>query len=205
MRSGTRCRSCKEQEKYRSAMVSRRRQLSYGENFHSHDRTAPRFGGATFWRAIPPERWGCEHFSTSSFDSYDPERIIVCPKLNLRKRFLGDDVIKSAIVRGVIVGTLAMTRRKTASSSMSGPDPDDDDDEYARREAGRWLAVAAEDRRGRLPLDPPALGGSAYPCGQAAKKTVTRTPGGCRSICRGGGLPRPRAGKGALVVHPSMG
>jgi HEPN domain-containing protein len=56
---------------------------------------------------------------------------------------------------------------------MSGPDPADGDD--IRREAARWLAVAADDRRiaeACLGLDPPALGGSAYHCQQAAEKIV---------------------------------
>ncbi len=56
---------------------------------------------------------------------------------------------------------------------MSGRDPADGDD--IRREAARWLAVAADDRRiaeACLGLDPPALGGSAYHCQQAAEKIV---------------------------------
>ena len=56
---------------------------------------------------------------------------------------------------------------------MSGSDPHFDDDQ--RREAGRWLAVAAADMRAvRLCLeaDEPMLGIAAYHCQQAAEKVV---------------------------------
>jgi hypothetical protein len=56
---------------------------------------------------------------------------------------------------------------------MSGSDQDLDDDR--RREAGRWLAVAAADMRAvRLCLaaDEPMLGIAAYHCQQAAEKVI---------------------------------
>ena len=56
---------------------------------------------------------------------------------------------------------------------MSGSDQDFDDDR--RREAGRWLTVAAADMRAvRLCLDAdePMFGIAAYHCQQAAEKVV---------------------------------
>jgi HEPN domain-containing protein len=70
---------------------------------------------------------------------------------------------------------------------MSGPDEGATDAER-RREAARWLAVAAEDARVArvcLEMPQPALGIAAYHCQQAAEKLVKGL-----LVVAGAGFPR---------------